>query len=161
MQITIFYFINFWCEIFKCLVPASFIFIENYCALLFKVYINQNLVHLVNIYMELFVILTIDEIILLLNVITHTLFSWISWTLCQFFAGSISFQVVPTRFRWFQLVPGGSRSFQLVSRFSMYDYKAQIKSRVFLSENKVKETSNNIQIYSFFETYSCRTSRFD
>ena len=31
----------------------------------------------------------------------------------------------------------------------------------FLSENKIKETPNNNQIYSFFETLSCWTSIFD
>ena len=33
-------------------------------------------------------------------------------------------------------------------------------NKVFLLENKIKETSNN-QIYSFFETYSRETSIFD
>ena len=33
--------------------------------------------------------------------------------------------------------------------------------KFFLSENKIKETSNNNQIYSFFETCSCWTLIFD
>ena len=66
--------------------------------------------------------------------IAHTS-PWIYWVLCYLFAGSISFQVVP----------GGSRLFQLAPRFSMYDHEAQ-SLELFLSKNKEEGISNNNQI---------------
>ena len=54
----------------------------------------------------------------------HSFFLQVSCFLCQFVAQSISFQLVspcsPGSFSLFQLVPGSSNSFRLVSSFSMY-----------------------------------------
>ena len=41
------------------------------------------------------------------------------------------------------------------------NYEAQINLEFFLSEKKIKESSNNNQIYSFFETHFCWTWIFD
>ena len=84
---------------------------------------------------------------------THIYFLWISCFLCHFIcrvhllAGSFTlfqvvpcsstfidgssslFQLVPAGSRWFQLIRGGSSSFQRDPRFSMYALKIHLKSQ--------------------------------
>ena len=85
----------------------------------------------------------------------------IALTSSPFYEFRVSSLQFPTRSRWFQHVSGGSRLYQLVSNFNIFNYEAQIKSKVLPFRKNVKETSNSNQIYSFLLMYSGRTSIFD
>ena len=59
----------------------------------------------------------------------------ISYYLCQLFAKSISFQVVPTHCRWFQVVPVSSNLFQVVPARSLFQYVRTILATAIVTKS--------------------------